>query len=444
LVEQKNTVAYGEQPKPKEDTLMDKDTVNLPGKPEESILKHPLHEIARQGARELIKKALEIEINSFIEKYQYLMNDDGDRMVVRNGYNNTRKIVTGAGQLEVATPRVDDRVLKKHDEPRFKSTLIPRYLRRAANVNELIPVLYLKGISTGDFTEALEALLGKDAIGLSAENIVRLKKVWEKEYYMWQKRDLSGKQYVYMWVDGIYFNVRLDGDRQCILVIIGAKPNGVKEVISVTDGFRESKESYRDVLRDLKHRGLKIAPKLAIGDGSLGFWAAIDEEYPETRHQICWVHKTGNVLDKLPESLQHRAKTMIHNIYLAPSKKDANIAFDRFIETFSLKYPKAVKALTQNRDKLLTFYDYPAEHWLHIRSTNVIESPFATVRLRTNKTKGCGTKLATLTMVYKLLMSAQKRWWRLRGHLKVEDVMNSVQFKDGVEVSSEQEVKVKA
>lgn len=422
---------------------MDKDIAYLAENPEESIAKRPLDEIVRKGAKEMLKKALEIEINSFIEKFQYLLDDEGNRLVVRNGYNSARKIVTGAGQLEVETPRVDDRILGKHDEQRFKSTLIPPYLRRTANINELIPVLYLKGISTGDFTEALSALLGKDVIGLSAENIVRLKKIWEKEYYLWNKRDLSGKQYVYMWVDGIYFNVRLDGDRQCILVILGAKPNGEKEVISVTDGFRESKESHRDILRDLKHRGLKIAPKLAIGDGSLGFWAAVSEEYPETKHQICWVHKTGNVLDKLPDSLQHRAKSMIHNIYLAPSKKDANIAFDRFIETFSLKYPKAVKSLMDNRDKLLTFYDYPAEHWLHIRSTNVIESPFATVRLRTYRTKGCGTKIATLTMVYKLLMSAQKRWKRLHGHRRAEDVMNGVRFKDGVEVNEEPAIKIK-
>lgn len=422
---------------------MDKDTACLPGNPEENIIKHPLDEIVRRGAQDMLKKALEVEINSFVEKYQYIMNDDGNRLVVRNGYNNARKIVTGAGQLEVETPRVDDRTLDKQSEPRFKSTLIPRYLRRTASINELIPVLYLKGISTGDFTEALEALLGKDVIGLSSNTIVRLKKVWEKEYYLWNKRDLSGKQYVYMWVDGIYFNVRLDGNRQCILVIIGAKANGEKEVISVADGFRESKESHRDVLRNLKHRGLTIAPKLAIGDGSLGFWAAINEEYPETKHQICWVHKTSNVLDKLPDSLQHRAKSIIHNIYLAPSKKEANIAFDRFIETFSLKYPKAVKSLTDNRDKLLTFYDYPAEHWLHIRSTNVIESVFATVRLRTYRTKGCGTTIATLSMVYKLLMSAQKRWKRLRGHLKVEDVMNGIRFKDGVEVNEEPVLKIK-
>ena len=383
----------------------------------------------------MLIQALNVEVDSFLEKHQYILDDKGNRIVVRNGYNPSRKIITGAGQLEVATPRIDDRVLDKHDEQRFKSSIIPPYLRRTTNINELIPLLYLKGISTGDFTEALSAILGKEIIGLSPENIVRLKRIWEEEYEAWNKRDLSNDYYVYIWVDGVYFNVRLDDDRQCILVIVGARPDGKKEVVAVTDGFRESKESWKHILRDLKTRGLKLPPKLAIGDGSLGFWAAISEEYPDTKHQLCWIHKTVNVLDKLPDSMQGRAKSMIHDIYLAPSKKDANVAFDRFVEEFALKYSKAVECLTKDRDSLLSFYDYPAEHWPHIRTTNPIESTFATVRLRTHKTKGCGSRIATITMVFKLLLSAQKKWKKLRGYKKITDVMNGVCFKDGVKVT---------
>jgi len=400
--------------------------------PEENIVALPLDDIVRQGAQKMLIQALEVEVDSFLEKHQYILDDKGNRIVVRNGYNPSRKIITGAGQLEVSTPRIDDRILDKHDEKRFKSSIIPPYLRRTTNINELIPVLYLKGISTGDFTEALSAILGKEIIGLSPENIVRLKRIWEEEYEAWNKRDLSNDYYVYIWVDGVYFNVRLDDDRQCILIIIGAKPDGKKEVVAVTDGFRESKESWKGILRDLKRRGLKLPPKLAIGDGSLGFWASLDEEYPDTQHQLCWIHKTVNVLDKLPDSLQGRAKSMIHDIYLSSSKKDANVAFNRFIEEFALKYPKAVECLAKDRDNLLSFYDYPAEHWPHIRTTNPIESTFATVRLRTHKTKGCGSRIATLTMVFKLLLSSQKKWKKLRGYKKIVDVMNGVRYKDGV------------
>ena len=414
---------------------MNKNNAGQVVSPEENMIALPLDEIVRKGAQKMLIQALEVEVDSFLEKHQYILDDKGNRIVVRNGYNPSRKIITGAGQLEVATPRIDDRVLDKHDETRFKSSIIPPYLRRTTNINELIPVLYLKVISTGDFTEALSAILGKEIIGLSTENIVRLKRIWEEEYEVWNKRDLSNDYYVYIWVDGVYFNVRLDDDRQCILVIVGARPDGKKEVVAVTDGFRESKESWKDILRDLKRRGLKLPPKLAIGDGSLGFWAAIDEEYPDTKHQLCWIHKTVNVLDKLPDSMQGKAKSMIHDIYLSSSKKDANIAFDRFIEEFALKYPKAVECLTKNRDNLLSFYDYPAEHWPHIRTTNPIESTFATVRLRTHKTKGCGSRIATITMVFKLLLSAQKKWKKLRGYKKITDVINGVCYKDGIKVA---------
>ena len=404
--------------------------------PEENVTDFPLDEIVRKGAQRMLEQALEVEVDSFLGRYQYILDDQGRRLVVRNGRSRARKIVTGAGLLEIRTPRVDDRILEKHKEPRFKSSLIPPYLRRTKNINELLPVLYLKGISTGDFTEALQALLGQEVIGLSPETIVRLKQVWQQEYEEWTKRDLSGERYVYWWADGIYFNVRLEDERQCILLIMGTKEDGTKEPVALEDGFRESKESWQSILRDVKRRGLKEGPKLATGDGSLGFWAALEEEFPQTKQQLCWVHKTANVLDKLPTSLQPKVKSMLHDIYLAPTRMDANVAFDIFIEEFEPKYPRAVNSLREHRDELLAFYDYPAEHWQSLRNTNAIESTFATVRLRTRRTKGCGTRMATLTMVFKLVLSAQKRWRRLRGYRKMEDVLRGVIYQNGKRVDS--------
>jgi len=412
---------------------MAKNTVKLKINPEENIVNHPLDEIVRTGAQKMLQKALEIEADLFIERYQYILDDASNRLIVRNGHSKPRNIVTGAGQIEVQTPRVDDRALEAHNETRFKSSIVPPYLRRTKNIDELLPVLYLKGISTGDFGEALESILGKNVVGISAQNIVRLKQVWQKEYEEWSKRDLSEKEYVYWWADGVHFNVRLDNERQCVLVLIGVTPQGQKEIISVEDGFRESKESWRSLIRQIKRLGLSKAPKLAIGDGALGFWAAIQEEFPETNHQLCWVHKTVNVLDKLPKSLQGKAKSMIHDIYLAPTKMDANVAFDVFIEEFAAKYPKAVDCLRNHRDRLMEFYNYPAEHWPSIRSTNVIESIFATVRLRTYRTKGCGSRIATLTMVFKLMQSAQKRWIKIRFANKVKQVWEGIIFEDGLE-----------
>ena len=413
---------------------MIKNTVKLRINPEENSVNTPLDEIVRNGAKEMLQKALEIEVNLFLERYQYILDENGNRQVIRNGRGRPRKIITGAGQLEVETPRVDDRVLEIHQEPRFKSSIVPPYLRRTKNIDELLPVLYLKGISTGDFGEALESILGKSVVGISAQNIVRLKQVWQKEYEQWSKRELSHKEYVYWWADGVHFNVRLDNDRQCILVIIGVTVDGQKEIIAASDGFRESKESWRSVIREVKRLGITIAPKLAIGDGALGFWAAIQEEFPETNHQLCWVHKTANILDKLPKSLQGKAKTMIHDIYLAPTKMDANNSFDVFIEEFEAKYPKAIDCARKHRDRLLEFYNYPAEHWQSIRSTNVIESVFATVRLRTYRTKGCGSRIATLTMVFKLIQSAQKRWIKIRFPQRIKQVWEGIIFEDGIEV----------
>jgi len=327
-------------------------------------------------------------------------------------------------------------VLARHGDARFTSALVPPYLRRTPHIEELLPVLYLKGISTGDFTEALQAILGRDVIGLSAETIVRLKQVWQREYEGWNRRDLSTSRYVYWWVDGIYCNVRLDTDRQCLLVIIGATADGRKELVAITDGFRESADSWRSLLRELKQRGLTAGPAVATGDGALGFWVARAEEFPQTRPQLCWVHKTANVLEKLPSSLQGKAKALLHDIYEAPTRHEAEAAWERFVSTFAEKYPKAVASLTTHRDELFTFYGTPAEHWPSLRSTNVIESTFATVRLRTKRTKGCGSRIATLTMVFKLVESAAKRWHRLRGYCQLPDVLNGVAFRDGVRIAT--------
>ena len=391
----------------------------------------------------MLQAALEIEVDLFLERNQYILDNRGSRQVIRNGRSNRRKIITGAGQLEIRAPRVDDRILGRYGEQRFSSSIVPRYLRRTKNIDELLPLLYLKGISTGDFSEALESILGKQAKGLSAQTIVRLKRIWEQEYAEWTKRDLSKVEYVYWWADGIHFKVRLDDNRQCVLVIIGARSDGRKEIVAVTDGFRESKLSWQNLLRDLKRRGLSKCPKLAVGDGALGFWGALEEEYGDAKQQLCWVHKTANVLDKLPKSLQSRAKSMIHDIYLAPTKKNAEIAFDIFIEEFETKYLRAVDCLRKHRERLLEFYNYPAQQWIHLRSTNVIESTFSTVRLRTVRTKGCGSRIATLTMVFKLILSAQKRWSRLRAHKKIEDIWAGVEFEDGVMVHTNKSEKQK-
>jgi len=411
---------------------MQQDTPLPETRPDRTLPLLPLDEVVRHGAQRLLRQALDVEVELFLERDQYLMDERGHRQVVRNGHRPVRRIVTGAGLLDIATPRVDDRVLERHQAPRFTSQWIPPYLRRTKNVEELRPVLYLKGLSTGDFGEALQAILGRDVIGLSAETIVRLKAVWQREYESWNHRDLATSRYVYWWVDGIYFNVRLDTERQCLLVIIGATADGRKELVAIDDGFRESADSWRSLLRELKRRGLTQGPAAATGDGALGFWVALAEEFPQTKPQLCWVHKTANVLDKLPNSLQGKAKAMLHEIYLAPTRRDAEAAWERFVTTFAEKYPKAVACLTMHREELLTFYAYPAEHWPSLRSTNVIESTFATVRLRTKRTKGCGSRLATLTMVFKLVESAAKRWHRLRGYQQIPDVLNGIVFQDGV------------
>ena len=415
---------------------MDKYSVEKQGSPEE--VRITLDEVIHNGAVEMLKKALAVEIAGYLERHETDRDKQGYAMVTRNGYGKERRVTTGAGELKIRAPRVNDRRLDEDgNRQRFKSSLLPPFLRRTKNMDELFPVLYLKGISTGDFEEALEALLGKEVIGLSASNITRLKRVWEDEYQKWHKQDLSEKHYVYIWVDGIYFNVRLDSERQCILVMMGAAANGKKELIAVEDGYRESEESWQTLLRDLKTRGLSMPPSIATGDGALGFWAAVREEWPNIDEQRCWKHKTANVLDKMPKSIQSRAKSMIHDIYLAETKVSADKAFDAFINEFEIKYKGAVSCLKKDRDALLTFYDYPAQHWIHLRTTNPIESTFATVRLRTKKTKGCGSRIATLTMVFKLVQSAQKRWQRLRSKNLIIKVLEGIKFEDGIIVKED-------
>lgn len=392
--------------------------------------------LLKQGAQKMLAQAIEAEVEDWIEEHKHLCDEQGRRQVVRNGRMPKRTITTGVGQVEVEQPRVHDRRPPQEAE-KFTSKILPPYLRKTKNIEELIPWLYLKGISTGGFSEALAALVGPEAKGLSANTITRLKSVWEKEYEEWSRRSLEGKDYVYIWVDGVHFNIRLEEDRQCILVILGAMSDGKKELIAVADGYRESEQSWKSLLLDVKARGLKVDPKLAIGDGALGFWKALPQIYPTTREQRCWVHKTANVLDKLPKRLQPEAKEKIHEIWMASTRADAEKAFDLFLKTYEAKYPKATQCLAKDREKLLEFYNFPAEHWSHLRTTNPIESTFATVRLRTTRTKGSGTRKACLTMVFKLMQSAAKRWRTLNGAKLLPEVIAGINFTDGIKITQE-------
>ena len=392
----------------------------------------PLTEVLRVGARKLLAQAVEAEVAVFVEAHASLVDEDGHRRIVRNGHLPEREIQTGIGAVKVRQPRVRDRGAGKGSPAiRFTSAILPRYLRRTKSLEDLLPWLYLKGISTGDFSDALAALLGADAPGLSASTLVRLKEVWQGEMERWQRRDLSARHYVYFWVDGIYFSARLEEEKQCILVIIGATAEGTKELLAITDGYRESAQSWREVLLDLKRRGLKKGPALAIGDGALGFWKALREVFETTREQRCWVHKTANVLNQLPKGLQKKAKGHLQDIWMAETKKDAEVAFDFFVEAYQPKYPKAVERLTKDRDVLLTFYDFPAEHWKHIRTTNAIESTFATVRLRTYRTKGCLSRKTALAMVFKLCCSAQRKWRKLNGSNHFAEIIRGIKFVNG-------------
>jgi putative transposase len=397
--------------------------------PEENAIR----EIIIEGARRMLQAAVETEVEMFLQEYSTFCNAEGQRNIVRNGYNPERTIMSEVGRIPVCVPRVRDRRANIDPDERIKyhSNLIPPYLRRTQSMDEFIPYLYLKGISTGDFSDVLSMLLGTQ-VSLSPATVVRLKETWQEEYAVWNSRDLSEKWYVYWWVDGIYSNVRLENDRSCILVIIGATETGKKELIAIDDGHRESTISWQNMLLDLKKRGLSSGPALAIGDGSLGFWNALSKEFPMTRHQRCWVHKTANILDKMAKSVQAQAKRNIYEIYMADTRDNAYSAFERFVNLYEAKYPKAVECLLKSKEESLAFYDFPAEHWKHIRTTNPIESTFATVKLRTYKTKGCGSRRETLTMVFKLIQSAEKRWQKIHSSKLIPLVLSGEKFVDGV------------
>jgi len=387
-----------------------------------------LTDVLREGARRMLMEAVEAEVQEFLTRHAPLKDGNNHQRVVRNGYLPERTIQTGLGDLPVKAPRVRDR----EGEIRFSSQILPPYLRRTKSIAELLPWLYLRGISTGDFGSVLTSLLGQDAPGLSVATIGRLKESWKEEHRQWAKRDLSTKTYVYLWADGIHFNVRMDEANHCVLVVIGATQDGKKELLAIQDGYRESEQSWKELLLDLKHRGLSAAPKLATGDGALGFWKALPQVFGDTREQRCWVHKTANVLNKLPKAHQPKAKSDLHQIWMADTKQDAHKAFNYLLSAYAAKYPKAAECLEKDWDVLLAFYDFPAEHWVHIRTTNPIESTFATVRHRTVKTRGCVSRESMLSMVFKLAVVAEQRWRRLKGSERLGEVLGGVVFRDGV------------
>ena len=383
--------------------------------------------LARQGAIQMLATGIELEVRAFIQQHQSAL-DNGHNRLVRNGYLPERTVQTGIGDLPVKVPRVRD----KHGEHKFISSIIPPYMKRSATIEKLLPLLYLKGISTGDFAEVLAPIFGEEAKNLSPGVISRLKAEWENEYAAWNKRDLSRKHYVYWFADGIYLNARTEDANSCVLVIIGVTDDGSKELIAIEDGLRESKESWSGLLLSIKARGLKISPKLATGDGAMGFWAALSEQFPDTKHQRCWFHKSGNVLDKLPKRSRAKAKSMLHNIWMAESKSDAIDAMNLFAATYKDKYPAAVECLIKDQEELLEFYNYPAIHWQHIRTTNPIESTFATVRHRTKRAKGAFSRTTILTMVFKLCENAQTSWLRIRGFERLAEVISGIKFTNGL------------
>lgn len=410
---------------------MSKDNIIAFRNPAEDTIQDQLTEFLRVNASKLLQAAVEAEVNALINKFKNSKVEDKQR-IVRNGHLPERDIKTGIGDVAVKVPRVRDRA-PVDEKIIFESKLIPKYMRRTATIDTMLPILYLKGISTNDFQDALAPIFGENAKAISPGVISSLKKVWYQEFKDWSKLDLSKKKYVYLWADGVYLKARSESDKTCILVIVGADEHGNKELVAMCDGFKESKESWRDLLLDLKNRGLSYQPHLAIGDGALGFWGAISEVYPGTKHQRCWVHKTSNVLDKLPKSQHQAAKSMLHEIYLSATKKDAYKAFDKFINKYKDKYPKAVNCLLKDKVELMNFYDFPARHWQHIRTTNPIESTFATVKHRTRKSRNCFSRETIVASTFKLLKEAEKRWKKLYGYKQLADVINLVKFIDGVD-----------
>jgi len=407
---------------------MKKDTVVPLRQPEEQDL---LSSMLREGAQRLIAQALQAEFDEFMSRFLAQRDELGRAAVVRNGFQPEREVLTGLGAVGVRVPKARSRT---EEAAVFRSTLVPPYVRRAKSLDAALPWLYLHGVSTGNMREALGALVGRDAAGLSASVVARLKSRWMDEYRVWRRAKLGKERWVYLWVDGIYSGLRAEDQRLCVLVVIAVNERGQKRFLAIEDGMRESKASWAEVLRDLKRRGLLIPPKLAVGDGALGFWAALEEIFPETRQQRCWVHKTANVLNYLPRSVQPRAKAALHEIWMAETKASAQVAFDQFLAGYGAKYPKATECLAKDREALLAFYDFPAEHWTHIRSSNVIESSFATVRHRTARTKGCLTRDGMLAMIFKLGLCAERSWRRLRGFAWLAKVVEGVKFRDGIEV----------
>lgn len=398
-----------------------------------------LDDLAREGARRMIAAALRVEADDYVERLSDELDEDGHRLVVRNGRARGRKVTVGSGTIPVRAPRVNDKRVDEDtgERQRFSSRILPAYARRSPKVGEVIPILYLRGLSTGDFRPALEGLLGEDAAGLSATTVSRLCKEWEAHHARFRQRLLSFSRYAYLFMDGIHVQVRLGEDpKVCLLIVIGVREDGCKELLAVEDGYRESTESWAGVFRDLKRRGLN-EPRLVVGDGALGAWAALRDVYPGAGEQRCWFHASGNVIDTLPKRLQPRAKGLLNEIIEAPTRKEARLALEVFREEYGAKYPKALAKLDRDWTPLTAFYDYPAEHWRHLRTTNPIESSFATVRLRTRVTKGAGSKTAALAMAYKLLESAQERWRRFNGHALVADVLAGAKFKDGIKVTDD-------
>src|SRR3954462_13553956 len=395
----------------------------------------PLTEVLREGARALLAQAVEAEVAAFLASHADKHTENGRQRLVRHGHRPERKIVTGLGPVCVREPRVRERRGAGEGRIRFTSAILPPYARRSKSPEVVIPIQYLRGLSGGDFEDALSALLGPDAGGLSAASIARLKEAWSDEHARWSRRDLSAKRYVYFWVDGIHVQARLEADAQCLLVIIGATPEGKKELVGLIDGVRESVQSWRELLLDLRRRGLSIGPELAVADGALGFWQALEEVWPKTRSQRCWVHKTINVLNKLPKSLHAKATRALQDIWMAETKKDALVAFEAFVETYGVKYDKAVACLVEDREALLAFYDFPAEHWKHLRTTNPIESVFATGGHRTVPTQGARWQGTARVVVFKLVMAAAQPWRRLKGENQSPKLIQGATFRDGVEVT---------
>jgi transposase-like protein len=400
---------------------------------ENQEVRSTLDEVLQRGALKMLQQALEAEVEDYIARHRGARDERGRAQVVRNGKAPARQLVTGSGTLEVRAPRVNDRRVDADGErQRFTSEILPSYMRRAPKVTEVLPILYLRGLSTGDFKAALPVLLGEEATGLSPTTITRLTATWEAEYQAWRTRSLAESDFVYVWVDGVHFRVRLEEDRLCTLVMIGVRPDGTKELVAVEDGYRESTDSWATVLRDLKRRGLR-APVVAVGDSALGFWAAVGNVWSATREQRCWVHRLATVLDTLPKRLQPKAKQALHAIMEAPTRAEAEAGIDAFAVDYDAKYPKAVASLRRDQAQLLTFYDFPAEHWRHLRTTNIIESPFATVRLRQRVTKGAGSRTKALMMAFKLLAMAEERWRKVNGSELLPLVRAGVRFVDGVQ-----------